>query len=96
MAKKTPLMFTVDGTEYTLRITRRGLRAAEKQGFSLNEVESQIVSSLYMLVYAALYEDYKVSVNTAEEILDQILDEKQTTVTKLYEDLAKQLQAVFE
>ena len=44
----------IDGKEYKLGITRRGLREAEKEGMRFDELENKPMSMLYYLWFAAI------------------------------------------
>lgn len=71
----------IDGKEYKLAITRRGLREAEKEGMRFDELENKPLSMLYYLWFAALYGAQPMSMKKSDDLLDKYLDDEHTTET---------------
>ena len=72
---------TINGKDYNFKITRKGLREAEKQGMRFNEMMDKPLSMLYYLWYAALYASHPMSLAKTDELLDAYLDNPDTTET---------------
>lgn len=87
----------IDGKEYKLAITRRGLREAEKEGFRLDELENKPMSMLYYLWYAALYSHQPMSIKKSDDLLDKYLDdpENDEDMSALMDVLSEEFASVF-
>ena len=71
----------IDGKEYKLGVTRRGLREAEKEGMRFDELENKPMSMLYYLWFAAIYGAQPMSMKKSDDLLDKYLDDENTTET---------------
>lgn len=84
----------IEGKEYKLAVTRRGLREAEKEGMRFDELENKPMSMLYYLWYAALYAAQPMSMKKSDDLLDKYLDDPNTTET--FSELLDVLSGDFE
>ena len=84
----------IEGKEYKLMITRRGLREAEKEGMRFNELEDKPMSMLYYLWFAAIYGAQPMTMKKSDDLLDKYLDDESTTET--FGELLTELSADFE
>lgn len=87
----------IEGKEYKLAITRRGLREAEKLGMKFTDMESKPMSMVYYLWYAALYASQPMSMNKSDELLDKYLDSPDCphTLVTLLDALSEEFNSVF-
>ncbi len=65
--------FEHEGKTYTLGMTRAGIRAAEAQGLSSSQIAEKPFSALALLVFAALFSQYKLNLNKVTDMLDDVL-----------------------
>lgn len=88
---------TIDGKEYSVKITRKGLRAAESQGMNYNELTNKPISLLYFLWYAGLYGSAPMPFDKSCDLLDAYLDDENCpeTMTTLLESLSEDFDKVF-
>jgi len=86
--------FTYDGKDYTLKLTRAGVRAAEEAGLKVSTMQDSPFSSLAHLFFAALH-PYRVTPNKATGMLDELLDDGTFTVEGLFEELVEAYTALF-
>ena len=87
----------IDGKEYKLAITRRGLREAEKQGMKFDDFTSKPLSMLYYLWYAALYANHPMTMAKSDALLDSYLDSPDCPedISTLLEALSDEFSLVF-
>jgi hypothetical protein len=87
--------FTHEGKDYTLQMTRAGIRAAEANGLNASEIAEKPFSAIVGLFFASLYSRYKVNPNKAASMLDSLLDDGQVTFEKLFEELSEAYTELF-
>lgn len=68
----------INGKEYSFNMTRKGIRAAEREGFNINQISDKPINSLYYLWYAALYGAHPMNMSKSDELLDSYLDADNT------------------
>lgn len=72
---------TINGKDYTFKITRKGIREAENHGFRMDEMEGKPLTMLYSLWYAALYANHPMTAKKSDDLLDEYLDSPDCTET---------------
>lgn len=65
---------TINGKDYELKMTRKSIRRAEKEGMRLSELGDTPVGALYALWYAAIAGKQPMTVNKSDDLLDEYLD----------------------
>lgn len=88
----------INGKEYTFRMTRKGIRAAEKAGLKMGSIGDSPVESTYYLWYAALYAEHPMIKAKADELLDDYLDDDSCpeSFNDILESLGEGYASVFE
>ena len=87
--------FEYEGKEYSLKMTRAGIRAAEAQGLSSSEIAEKPFSALNLLFFASLFSEYKVNPNKAATMLDAALDSEALEFGTLFEELSTEYVNLF-
>lgn len=87
--------FEYEGKDYTLQMTRAGIRAAEANGLNASEIAEKPFSAIVGLFFASLYSRYKVNPNKAATMLDSLLDSGQVTFEKLFEEMSEAYTELF-
>lgn len=64
----------INGKTYTFRMTRKGIRAAEKAGMRMSVMPDTPMDAVYYLWYAALYTEHPMTMGKSDELLDTYLD----------------------
>lgn len=87
----------INGKEYKLSITRKGLREAEKQGMKLGDLADKPMSMLYYLWFAALYGQHPMPMSKSDALLDDYLDDPNCseTFSDLLDVLSEDFSQVF-
>lgn len=87
---------TINGKDYSFNMTRQGLRAAERMGFTVDSISSMPNTAAVYLWYAAL--GGKIPLKKAEELLDDYLDDPNCpeTFADVFESLADAYGSAFE
>lgn len=87
----------INGKEYKLAITRKGLREAEKQGMKFDDLASKPMSMLYYLWFAALYASHPMTMAKSDALLDEYLDAPDCpeSFAQLLEILSEEFAQVF-
>lgn len=65
---------TINDKDYTFRITRKGICAAEKAGMNISEMADKPISAAYYLWYAALYAAQPMAFEKSQNLLEDYLD----------------------
>lgn len=88
----------INGKEYNFRMTRKGIRAAEKSGFKLSDFGNAPMSMAYELWYAALYAEHPMPHGKCDELLDDYLDSESCpeSFSDVMEWLSEAYNEVFE
>ncbi|WAX16246.1 hypothetical protein EL753P1_00024 [Eggerthella phage EL753P1] len=87
----------INDKDYTFRMTRAGIRAAERAGMSMSDIGAKPMESLYFLWYAALYAEHPMVLKKSDALLDDYLDSADCpeSFDDLFGDLAEQYAGVF-
>lgn len=89
------MKFKHEGKDYELNMTRAGLRAAEAQGLSNDEVASKPFTSLPLMFFAALYSKYRMNLNKSTAMLDDLLDSGELEFGEVFEKLVEDYAGFF-
>lgn len=89
------MTFDHEGKTFELSITRAGVRAAEKQGMTMDMLSSQPTSAVYLLFFSALYSRYKFNPNKTDAMLDTAFENGELEFSTLYEGLVEQYMELF-
>ena len=86
------------GETYETKMTRAGVRAAEAAGLSAQDIASKPFSSLPLLLFAGLFSVVKggFNPNKANDILDKMLDDGDTTVGDALQELTEAYSELFD
>jgi hypothetical protein len=87
--------FKYEGKDYTLSMTRAGVRAAEAQGLSSSQITDKPFSAIGLLFFAALYSAYKVTPAKAVDMLDSLIDDKALDFGEVFKELAEEYSNLF-
>lgn len=79
----------IEGKKYSFRMTRAGIRAAERAGMNMSEIGDKPMEALYYLWFAALYAEHPMQIKQTDKLLDAYLDDP--SCPEAYEDLIKDL-----
>lgn len=79
----------INGKEYTFRMTRAGVRAAERAGMNMSEIGDKPVAAMYYLWYAALHQEHPMPLKKSDDLLDAYLDDE--TCPEGFDDLIASL-----
>lgn len=87
----------INGKDYTFRMTRAGIRAAERAGMSTSAMGEKPMESLYYLWFAALYAEHPMVMKKTDVLLDDYLDSSDCpeSFEDVYGELAEEYAAVF-
>lgn len=75
----------INGQKYNFRMTRGGIRAAERAGMNMGEIGDKPMEALYYLWYASLYAEHPMAMKKCDALLDDYLDD--SSCPESYEDL---------
>ena len=86
----------INGKDYSFKMTRKGLRAAEAAGFDVMDMGAKPMTALTLLWYAELYAAHPMKYEKAADLLDEYLDmETSEDFATLLETFSEDYTAVF-
>lgn len=87
----------IDGKKYDFKITRKGIRAAEKAGMKMQNIIDQPMLFLSYMWYAAIYASQPISFDKACDLLDEYLDSEDCfeSIEQMLTDLSDEYAEVF-
>lgn len=88
----------INGKTYKFKMTRKGIRAAEAQGFRISTVSDAPMSGFSYLWYASLYAAHPMAFDKACDLLDSYLDDPTCgeSVSDLLNELVEEYGKIFE
>jgi hypothetical protein len=81
--------FEFEGKDYTLKMTRAGVRAAEAQGLSSSQITEKPFSAFVLLFFASLFSQYHLNPSKVASMLDTLLDAGTIEFQPIFEELAE-------
>lgn len=86
---------TINGKDYELKITRKGIRQAEREGFNASDVGDKPMLTLTYLWFAAIYGAQPMKFSSATDLLDDYLDSGEEKFTDLLTNLSNEYVELF-
>ncbi|MBQ1779954.1 MAG: hypothetical protein II001_00790 [Bacteroidales bacterium] len=87
----------INGKKYDFKITRKGIRAAEKAGMKMQSIVEQPMLFLSYMWYAAIYAAQPVTFEKSCDLLDEYLDSEDCSesIEQMLTDFSNEYAEVF-
>lgn len=87
----------INGKEYEFRMTRKGIRAAERAGLKSDSISETPIEGVYYLWFAALHAEQPMVKSKCDDLLDDYLDDPTCpeSFTDIAQSLVEDYQSVF-